>query len=113
MADNTTGWTREKKVTPINNSGINLMSENVTSTGSGKYLLEWLDENGDTLISMKLEITGNADETIAQNFQLMKDRHPELFVKPMSEEEIAEMEAQMRAEYEAINNSIDSEGDAQ
>ena len=110
MANNTAEWTREKKITPINDSGINLMSENVTSTGSGKYLLEWLDENGDTLISMELEITGNPDETIAQNFQLMKDQHPEFFVKPMSEEEIAEIEAQMRAEYEAMNNS---EGDVQ
>lgn len=75
MAD--TGWKREKKT---------------TDKGDGKYLLEWIDENGDTLCSMEIMIEdGDVDKTIETNYRLMRKENADLFAEPLSDEEIAMM----------------------
>lgn len=75
MAD--TEWKREKKT---------------TDKGEGKYLLEWVDENGDTLCSMEIMIEdGDVEKTIETNYRLMRKENEELFAEPLSDEEIAMM----------------------
>lgn len=75
MAD--TEWKREKKT---------------TDKGEGKYLLEWIDENGDTLCSMEIMIEdGDVEKTIETNYRLMRKENEELFAEPLSDEEIAMM----------------------
>lgn len=75
MAD--TEWKREKKT---------------TDKGEGKYLLEWVDENGDTLCSMEIMIeNGDVEKTIETNYRLMRKENEELFAEPLSDEEIAMM----------------------
>ena len=75
MAD--TEWKREKKT---------------TDKGEGKYLLEWVDENGDTLCSMEIMIEdGAVEKTIETNYRLMRKENEELFAEPLTDEEIAMM----------------------
>lgn len=75
MAD--TEWKREKKT---------------TDKGEGKYLLEWIDENGDTLCSMEIMIEdGDVGKTIETNYRLMRKENEELFAEPLTDEEIAMM----------------------
>ena len=75
MAD--TEWKREKKT---------------TDKGEGKYLLEWVDENGDTLCSMEITIEdGDVEKTIETNYRLMRKENEELFAEPLTDEEIAMM----------------------
>lgn len=70
-------WKREKKT---------------TDKGEGKYLLEWIDENGDTLCSMEIMIEdGDVEKTIKTNYRLMRKENEELFAEPLSDEEIAMM----------------------
>lgn len=86
MAD--TEWKRERKT---------------TDRGDGRYLLEWIDENGDTLCSMEIMIEdGDVEKTIDTNYRLMKKRNESLFVKPLTEEEIAMM-AEMEDDMEEAN----------
>ena len=87
MAEETTKeWQRTKRTTDL---------------GDGRYRLEWLDENGNTLISMEIEVTADKDNTILANYNLMRRQHQELFLKPMSEEELAVLRAQMEEEEKA------------
>lgn len=88
MADNTNTkeWQRTKRTTDL---------------GSGRYRLEWLDENEAVLCSMEIEVTEDKDNTILANYNLMRRQYQELFLKPMSEEEIAMLRAQMEAEERA------------
>lgn len=82
-----TTFARTKKVTKLN--GTAPMSTTGTSEAkiiNGGYLLEWKDENDETLISMSLNIDGALAydaviDVINQNFRLMKDSHPELFCR--------------------------------
>lgn len=70
-------WKREKKT---------------TDKGEGKYLLEWIDENGDTLCSMEIMIEdGDVEKTIETNYRLMRKENEELFAEPLTDEEIAMM----------------------
>lgn len=88
MADTTNAkeWKRTKRTTDL---------------GSGRYRLEWLDENEDVLCSMEIEVTEDKDNTILVNYNLMRRQNQELFLKPMSEEEIEMLRAQMEAEEQA------------
>ncbi len=56
--------------------------QRLTDEGNGKYLLEWLDENDETLVSMEMLISGSSDGTISANFNLMKEQNKALFINP-------------------------------
>lgn len=86
MADTTKEWKRTKRTTDL---------------GSGRYRLEWMDENDEVLCSMEIEVTEDKDNTILANYNLMRRQHQELFLKPMSEEELAMLKAQMEEEERA------------
>lgn len=86
-----TTFVRTKKITRLNGTAPMSSGEGESATTTnllnGGYLLEWKDENDETLISMSLNIDGAlspdaVEEVINQNFRLMKDSHPELFVEP-------------------------------
>lgn len=97
MQDNTNAneWKRTKRTTDL---------------GSGRYRLEWLDENEAVLCSMEIEVTEDKDNTVLANYNLMRRQHQELFIEPMSEEEMEmlrlEMEAQMMAEGGEGNGAV-------
>lgn len=80
MSEETTAekeWKRERKTTDL---------------GGGKYLLEWIDEDGNTVCSMELRISGDGvEKTIEQNYRLMRHQNKDLFVEPISEEEMMAM----------------------
>lgn len=73
-------------------------TKRTTNLGSGRYRLEWLDENEAVLCSMEIEVTADKDNTILANYNLMRRQNQELFLKPMSEEELAMLRAQMEEE---------------
>ena len=58
-------------------------TKKTTKKEDGTYLLEWKDENDNTIVSMTLAITGDENETIEQNYRLMKRSNPSLFEEPV------------------------------
>lgn len=87
MADSE--WKREKKT---------------TDKGGGKYLLEWIDERGETLCSMEIMIEdGDVGKTIDMNYRLLREQNEVLFVKPPTEEEIAMMMAGIEENTEEMD----------
>ena len=65
-------------------------TQRITDEENGKYLLEWLDENEEVLVSMELEISETDSATIQANFRLMKEQNKGLFIDPAEETEIIE-----------------------
>lgn len=71
-------------------------TRNTEDLGDGRYSLQWLDENGNTLVSMELMISGgNPEATIDANYNMMRQHNLELFAKSTDTDLIMSMEEEV------------------